>query len=846
MKLPNVEVRISEAEGFHSKGWLFQKEEHFDFIVGSSNLTMNALKVNYEWNIRLSSYENGELLKKIRSHMEAEWLKAGDLTEDWIISYTLKWKPRLQTLVSLDEQAGSKIQPNDMQKPALKSLSELRAQREKRALVISATGTGKTYLSAFDVQAFQPKKMLFIVHREQILHQAKDAFQSVIGGADSDYGILSGSKKETEAKYLFATIQMMSRPEIHEQFASEHFDYILIDEVHKAGAKSYQTLIDYFKPNFLLGMTATPERMDDFNIYGLFDYNTAYEIRLKDAVEAGLLVPFHYFGVTDYVKDDAYITDTADLKELVAAERVKYLLEKIDYYGFQGKVAKGLVFCSRKEEARQMADAFSAQGLPSMALTGEDSMSLREENIRKLENGEISYLFTVDIFNEGIDIPSVNQIIMLRPTQSNIIFTQQLGRGLRKFEGKEFLTVIDFIGNYNNNYMIPMALSGRPSLTKDDLKKEFSDSSFISGLSAINFEEIAKERIYASISSVKLNGIKTLRESYFLLKERLGRQPLLGDYLEQKILEPSIFSERPYRNYQDFLLKIQENQGELTEAEDALLTMFSRELLPGFRQHELLILRLLLEKRELRFDELLAHFQQEGLSCDDLTLKSVLAVLSGDYYLARTVKIFGNVAFIDENEAEISRSQAFSKALENKYFIVLLEDLIKTAYALNKNFTKESDLTPFQKYERKDAIRLTNWSKEQNLLNVGGYIYNENDFLIFVTLDKGDDFKGAMIAYEDALLDQSSMLWYTKAPRTINSPEVQAIINNRELNLHIFANRDKDEKAFYYLGKAEARLDSIAETQKPTTEGKYKSIVHMELEFEEALDMKLFEYLKKS
>ena len=271
-----------------------------------------------------------------------------------------------------------KITPNKMQQAALKEIQAIRDAGKAKGLVISATGTGKTYLSAFDVRNFAPKRMLFIVHREQILNKAKSDFQKVLGGADEDFGILSGSNKQMNAKYLFATIQTISKEENLHQFDPGLFDYILIDEVHKAGASSYHRVIDYFKPKFLMGMTATPERTDNFNIYELFDYNIAYEIRLQEALEEDMLCPFHYFGVTDFEYNGKKIDDTTALSKLVTEERVDHVVEKVKYYGYSGEKVTGLMFCSRKDEAEQLSYALNNRGFRTFALTGDHSQEERE------------------------------------------------------------------------------------------------------------------------------------------------------------------------------------------------------------------------------------------------------------------------------------------------------------------------------------------------------------------------------------------------------------------------------------------------------------------------------------
>ena len=481
LKLPNVEIRVYEQNHgkFHAKGYLFQHEGYHSALVGSSNFTAGALKVNKEWNLLFTSHNNGKLTEDIASEIEEQWKGASKLTPEWIDEYEKKYKiqnkPAIKVVsqsVDEDNSNYSIIKPNKMQKEALKNLQKLRLLRETKGLIISATGTGKTYLAALDVKNYNPKRFLFVAHREQILKKSLDSFHKVLGGdKKTNYGILSGNTKNTDAKYLFATVQTLSKAENLNQFKRDEFDYILIDEAHHVGSKIYGKLLDYFTPDFLLGMTATPERSDDKNIYELFDYNVPYEIRLQEALEEEMLVPFHYIGVSDYTYNGEVIDDNTNLKYLVSEERVKYVVEQSKYYGYDGDVLHGLVFVSRKEEADEIAKLLTKNGYPAQMLSGEDSQEQREQAIEKLKNGELTYLVTVDIFNEGIDIPFINQVIMMRKTESVIVFVQQLGRGLRKAQGKEYLTVIDFIGNYKNNYLIPVALTGDQSRTREGIRE---------------------------------------------------------------------------------------------------------------------------------------------------------------------------------------------------------------------------------------------------------------------------------------------------------------------------------------------------------------------------------------
>lgn len=512
LKLPNVEIRVYEQNHgkFHAKGYLFQHEGYQSALVGSSNFTAGALKVNKEWNLLFTSHNNGKLTEDIASEIEEQWKGASKLSPEWIDEYEKKYKiqnkPAIKVVsqsVDEDNSNYSIIKPNKMQKEALKNLQKLRLLRETKGLIISATGTGKTYLAALDVKNYNPKRFLFVAHREQILKKSLDSFHKVLGGdKKTNYGILSGNAKNTDAKYLFATVQTLSKAENLNQFKRDEFDYILIDEAHHVGSKIYGKLLDYFTPDFLLGMTATPERSDDKNIYELFDYNVPYEIRLQEALEEEMLVPFHYIGVSDYTYNGEVIDDNTNLKYLVSEERVKYVVEQSKYYGYDGDVLHGLVFVSRKEEADEIAKLLTKNGYPSQMLSGEDSQEQREQAIEKLKNGELTYLVTVDIFNEGIDIPFINQVIMMRKTESVIVFVQQLGRGLRKAQGKEYLTVIDFIGNYKNNYLIPVALTGDQSRTREGIR-EHVETGQIEGLSTINFELVAKKRILKQLRGKK-------------------------------------------------------------------------------------------------------------------------------------------------------------------------------------------------------------------------------------------------------------------------------------------------------------------------------------------------------
>lgn len=853
LKIPNIEVRLSQKQGFHSKGYLFKQRDYHSFIIGSSNLTLSALKVNYEWNVRLTSHDHGQLLQDIKDHMQQEWQEAELLTPKWIEDYEASYRPSTQWVleekvegnVAGHASSAEYIKPNLMQKEALISLANLRLRGEQKGMVVSATGTGKTYLSAFDVAQAKPERVLFVVHREQILNKAMADFKNILGGEAKDYGILSGTSRQTAARYVFATIQTISKEHTLKAFAEDHFDYILIDEVHRAGAQSYEKVIDYFEPTFMLGMTATPERTDHFNIFKLFDYNVAYEIRLQEALEADLLCPFHYFGVTDFEKDGELISEETDINQLVEEDRVRYLIEKLDYYGCSNNVPKGLVFCSRKEEAKKLSSLFNKEGYWSTYLSGEDSLSVREREVERLEKGEIQYIFTVDIFNEGIDIPKINQVVMLRNTQSSIIFIQQLGRGLRKDKSKDYVTVIDFIGNYKNNYMIPMALSGDVSKNKNQLRKDTYDTDFISGVSTINFEEIARKQIFESINNVDLSAMKELRRAFELLRNRLGRIPYLKDFHNNQMIDPYILANKK-DSYHDFLVSMKVNEGSLNQTGAIYLKVASNEFLSGMRRHELVLLKQFISQPERIFtvDEMRQFFERQGLLSDRHTLESVFNTLDLSFFTGSEAKVYKQKAFIEKGVHSVYLTDEFKQQLKDPYFNKLLTDVVETGLLKADAFNADTPLTRYQKYKRKDVLRLLNWEKQLNAQIVSGYRAEKGKFIIFITLKKGEDFAGAQMAYEDELLDPSTLKWFTRAPRTLKSPEVKKLQNYSEWDIYVFVKKSDDEGVdFYYLGEVIPKLDTIKEVHKPVQDGTEKSVVEMQLTFETPIEKSLYHYL---
>ncbi|OKL37507.1 DUF3427 domain-containing protein [Domibacillus mangrovi] len=858
MKITNVEVRLTNLEGFHSKGYIFNHKTHYSLIVGSSNLTAHALKVNYEWNVKLTSHGNGEIVHHFKNQFEQVWEDAQPLTEQWIEHYEKTYTQLIGSKI-MDQvielptpyqtnsiEQSLKVVPNKMQEVALNEIQAVREAGNKKGLVISATGTGKTYLSAFDVRRFAPKRMLFIVHREQILNKAKSDFKRVLGGIDEEFGILSGTNKQTDAKYLFATIQTISKKETLNQFDREAFDYILIDEVHKAGAASYLKVIDYFNPQFFMGMTATPERTDDFNIYELFDYNIAYEIRLQEALEEDMLCPFHYFGVTDIEYNGESIDDTTILSKLVTEERVNHIIEKVQYYGFSGEKVKGLIFCSRKEEAEKLSLVLNEKGLSTVALTGDHSQEERAQRVNELENGILDYILTVDIFNEGIDIPSINQVVMLRQTESSIIFIQQLGRGLRKHDSKDFVTVIDFIGNYKNNYLIPIALSGDKSQNKDNIRRRIKDTTYIKGVSTVNFEEIAKKKIFKAINDSQLTTLKILKEAYIELKNKMGKVPYLYEFVTNYSIDPVVIVER-FSNYHQFLLKMNEAIPLLTDYENKVLTMLSLEVLNGKRKHELILLELLLNQEQVPYDAYLDLLIESKCRVDPAVITSVQRIFDLSFFTQNSKKKYGDHPIVTLDE---KKSFAFNEFIQERLklstlFKKLVEDVVKSGKEKSMFYQCDQPLTLYEKYSRKDVCKLLDWNSDESS-TIYGYKIKFDTCPIFITYHKSDEIE-ASVNYGDEFINQEVLKWYTRSNRTLNSAEVQRIIEAEEKNidLHIFVKKDDDEGSdFYYLGKAVPDKNTVQQAKMKDKNGKELPVVHMNMVMEQPIDYKLYKYIK--
>lgn len=868
----NIELKMfmseEAGEGFHTKGYMFKNNDIYKIIIGSSNMTQKALSVNREWNTKIVSTEQGEYAKEILNEFERLWNSKYSLNyEQFIETYELNYKlikeqrkiASAKKISSLEEY---KLQPNAMQISFINNLNKILEKGEKRALLISATGTGKTYASAFALRENKPRRALFLVHREQIAKQAIESYKKIFGETKT-FGLLSGNSKEFEADFLFSTMQMMSKEDIFKKFKEDEFDIIVIDEAHRIGASSYQKIIQYFKPKLLLGMTASPERTDGYDVYKEFNYNIACEIRLKQALEENFLCPFHYFGITDIEFDGETIdenTELSDFSKLTCDERVNYIIKQIEFYGHSGTTTNGLVFCSSKREALALSDKFNDRGYFTVVLTGEDSQEKREEAINRLTSKnieeKIDYIFTVDIFNEGVDIPEINQVIMLRPTESPIVFVQQLGRGLRKAADKEYVVILDFIGNYKNNFMIPIALSGDRSYNKDNIRRYVLEGErIIPGSSTIHFDEISKKRIFEAIDHADFTDIKLIKENYANLKRKLGRIPSLLDfdkYGEMDVFK--IFDNKSLGSYYKFLVKYEKKfKIRLNMNEEKMIEFISKKIANGKRIHELELLNILNDES----DNLLEKLQKKinvkyGFYLDEQTKRSIVNVLTNNFASGSGKKNYKECIFIEENDNDYRISKNFDEMLKNKDFKNMFNELIQFGISRYKqNYSekyKDTQFTIYQKYTYEDVCRLLNWKNNEVPLNIGGYKYDRDTktFPVFINYDKNEEINDT-IKYEDHFENSNKLIAISKSGRTILSEDVQNFINAKErgIKVELFVRKNKDDKIskeFYYLGRMNA-TGNVKEFIMPNTN---KTAVEIEWILETPVREDIYEYIINS
>ena len=852
--LSNITLKmydVQEAgEGFHTKGYIFKTDEVYRIIIGSSNITSAALTRNQEWNTKLVSTEQGEMAKEIVAEFNRLWnseyaLEFNEFYENYKEQYKIIKHQRdiakKDQIVSIEKY---RLKPNSMQVGFITNLKKILGAGEDRALLISATGTGKTYASAFAMRELGFKRVLFLVHRGQLARQTKKSYEKVFAKSVS-MGLVGAGYHEYDADYVFATVQTLNRDEHLLQYDKDAFDCIVLDEAHHVTADTYQKIMKHFSPKLWLGMTATPDKRDDNvagrNVYELFNYQIAYEIRLQQAMEENLLCPFHYFGITDLsiVGDDK---DNRDFSMLTSDERVKHIIQQANYYGYSGEKVKGLIFCSSIKETQELSHKFNnivnqdtGKYFRTIALNGDANEQERQDAFERLAMNEseanvhkqpLDYIFSVEILNEGVDIVEVNQVIMLRPTQS------------------------------------PIALSGDRTYNKDNIRRYIMEGGrIIPGASTVHFDEISKKRIFASVDNVNFSDIKLIKENYTNLKNKLGRIPALkdfDDYGEMDVIR--IFDNNSLGSYYKFLVKYEKDYKiRLSQEEEKIVEFISKKLANGKRIQELQLLkRTLLYANGLSKCGLFTGLSQDlltyGKSISKEQQENIINVMTNEFPAGSGKKTYSQCVFIEKEGNDYKPTKTFLEMLSDRDFYNVIKELVDFGISRYERDYKQSyDVTDFvlyQKYTYEDVCRLLNWEQNEVPLNIGGYKYDKKTktFPVFINYDKSDDISDTT-KYEDHFVPgfRDRLIAISKSGRSLQSEDVQNFLKAKErgIRVELFVRKNKDDKIskeFYYLG----HMTASGNTKEFTMPNTQKTAVEIEWILDVPVREDIYEYIVNS
>ena len=865
----NIKVKIynNSSESFHTKAYLFEKEKYHSVVIGSSNISQSALYSAEEWNVKLTDSSFFNIYGKSLNQFEKLWHsnEAIELTQDFIDEYE-KYKKSVNVQNTFDyrktkiEQENEFV-PNSMQKRVLQKLKETRINGNKKGLVISATGTGKTYLAAMDIKQFfeisntenklfeindkksktSNIKFLFIAHREELLENAINVFSKILKIDKNEFGKIYGGLKEIDKNIIFASIQSLRN--CYNEFKPSFFDYVIVDEFHHSMSDSYLKTLSYFNPKFLLGLTATPKRMDGKDILSLCDYNVVDEIGIKVALEEDLIVPFHYFGVNDYTinydnipyKNGKY-NEKILLENLLLNTRTDYIVEKINKFGFDGDELSAVAFCQNIEHAFFMKEEFSKKGYKSAVITANTSSNERSEILEKFKNKKIEILCVVDILNEGIDIPTINLLLFLRPTMSSTIFIQQIGRGLRKAKNKDFVTIIDFIGNHKKDYLLINYFSSEVDnkdtlFTKkekiiNEIKNQFSN---IPKSCYVELDRICQNRIIEKIEKINFSSKNILKEMYLDYKAEIGKS-------EDEFLQIADFDTN-IELFQELCLKMHSFYNAQLQFEDSKIFKNENEKNP-LNTTEIEFLEYLEKKITLvePFTFLIIDYLATGkeyINNSDLLnkykvffdikrnfekhylLNRIFEELMEDEILEKTLygyrfskkyeKLFSNGKL---NEKSTIKS---NKKVNKSNFINRLKQLIY----LGLNEFKRNDLDEFnenilisyKEYKRVELQILLD-SKVPKGSWRAGYANTDKDICLFATIDKTHIFQ-ENLKYDNSLFADDIIQWISQPKTSHNSSVGQMFIHHKEkgFKVHIFIRKyafmnGNKTNPFIYLGNA--------------------------------------------
>lgn len=794
----HLDFKCFGDNGFHTKGYFFEYDDSIELIIGSSNITYFALLKNFEWNISLISKDNLESYNNAMKEFEFVWNNTFKLDRNIIekyrthISYAIeKWD-----MDYLDETSNKRTL-NLMQRKALREIRRYRDIGVKKALIISATGSGKTYLSAFDAKNFDAKKLLYIVHRESILKDAYKTFVDVFG-AERTYGFYTGNESDLNKDFIFSTSSMLGR---HlELFDKHEFDYIIFDEAHHIVADTMKRIFDYFEPEFILGLTATPERMDNQDIFSLFDQNVPFELRLRDAINNDLVVPFHYYGIRDSLVDYSSRDRMTIAKNIATQENIEFIKREIEKHRKPNEKLKCIAFCTNVQSCKLMGEELYEEGYHTTSLTGINDTGARLKAFEELQddNSDLEIICTVDILNEGVDIPQLNMILFLRPTESQTIFIQQLGRGLRKYPGKDYVTVLDFIGNnYERSVQIAIALGslGRTTYLEKTYLKEMVKSNFeslnIPGVK-IEIDELSKEEIINYITNKNFNSKEFLEKDYQNFKSYIntGKYPTHMDFLNSdvspdlmRIIKSQIDSSKN-KSYYNFLKKIDEETIPMFTDEEIDYVNELEELLPLARLDEYIIIEQILKEHVIDLKRL------EGRN-EHVTEKS----LKNAYEKLKKEKL------IENEKLDISQ-------IEDNDFKEYVEDTLKYGIArYEREFGDYNGLFKlYGNYYKEQASRIL----LMNGIIQKGAFYKDNIVYIFAGIKKDEEGR---LNYKDKFINNKIFQWESVA----NISEIEKSKLRNAKKVHLFIRKMEREDGitlpytYFGLGTLTNERDSYTE-----------------------------------